>query len=366
MSSDMMRALVFRGNAHIEEKTVPMPILVDDTDAIVRISICGLCGSDMHAFHCRENVDVGTIMGHEFVGVIQEVGPKISHLNIGDKVMSPFTTSCGACVPCCSGLSARCVRSQVFGAIQQGKGLHGAQAQFIRVPMAESTLMKIPDGLSEEKALLLGDVCSTGFYAVSNAGLTMDFESTTNNHRFSVAVVGCGPVGLMAVLAAKTLGASRIIAVDSISGRLDKAMDFGATVIVDASSSSVVEAVHEITEGIGADIVVEAVGLPSAFDSACNMVKFGGTISVAGCHAHASIPLSRLYDKNLTIKSGRCPARSYMEKLVHMIDCLPQDPAAIITHRLPLTSDAYRIFDTKAHGCIKVVMDPWVHPAATT
>jgi threonine dehydrogenase-like Zn-dependent dehydrogenase len=353
-----MPALVFRGKQHIALENVPLPTLEAPTDAIVRISICGLCGSDMHPYHCREHVDVGTICGHEFVGCVHETGTAVMHFKVGDRVMSPFTVSCGDCCFCKRGLTARCVKSQLLGWKGNGNGLHGAQTRFIRIPLADSTLVRIPSGITDEQALLLGDVFSTGYFAADNSDLATRYCRDVGIAA-TVAIVGCGPVGLIAILAARHLGASKILAVDSVPERLSMAQRFGATA-VDRSQCDPVDWVLGETDGYGVDVVIEAVGLPSAFELACSITRAGGTISVAGCHTEASMPLSKLYDKNLTLKSGRCPARAYMERLLPLVKALHADPAEIITHCVALSPDAYRMFDARRDGCIKVIMDPWL------
>lgn len=355
----LMKALVFRGKCSIALEDVPRPTIQADTDVIVSISLCGLCGSDMHPYHCREKgLDHGTVCGHEFVGTVHEVGPKVMKFKLGELVMSPFTTSCGGCFYCARGLTARCECSQLFGWVEQGHGLHGAQAQFVRVPLADSTLVAVPAGISIEQALLLGDVFSTGFYSAENAGIQDYAANDPNGAGPVVAVVGCGPVGLIAVMAARHLGASTVLAIDSVPERLQLGQKFG-TDVVDRSACDAVHAVREKTGGRGADVVLEAVGLPPAFELAFELVRPGGVVSVAGCHAEAAAPLSMVYNKNLKIMSGRCSARHFMDKLLPLVQENKFDLEAIITHRLPLSPEAYTLFDSRKDGVIKVVMDPW-------
>ena len=354
-----MKALVFRGKCTINLEDVPIPTIQSDTDAIILICVSGLCGSDMHPYHCREKgLDYGTVCGHEFVGTVHQIGPKVKNFKIGEVVMSPFTTCCGGCFFCNRGLTARCECSQLFGWVEQGQGLHGAQAQFIRVPLADSTLVAVPPDISHEQALLLGDVFSTGFYCAENAGIETYADDDPDGVGPVVAVVGCGPVGLIAVMAAKHLGANKVLAIDSVPERLQLAQKFGAEVI-DRSVTDAVHAVREMTGGRGADVVLEAVGLPPAFELACELIRPGGVVSVAGCHAEVAAPLSMVYNKNLTLKSGRCSARHFMEKLLPLVRAGKFDLEAIITHRLPLTPEAYELFDSRRDGVIKVVMDPW-------
>ncbi|MFQ5752533.1 MAG: alcohol dehydrogenase catalytic domain-containing protein, partial [bacterium] len=218
-----MKALTFHGKEKIKYETVPEPKIVAPTDVIVQILLAGICGSDLHPYHEREKgLDHGTIMGHEFVGEIVEIGKEVNSFKKGTRVFSPFTTNCGKCFYCQKGLTCRCPDGQLFGWVEKGVGLHGGQAEFVRVPLADSTLLPIPENVTPEEALLLGDVCATGFFCADKA------EVTPNG---VYAVLGCGPVGLMAVLAARDAGAEPIFAIDAISERLQLSRKFGAIAI---------------------------------------------------------------------------------------------------------------------------------------
>jgi threonine dehydrogenase-like Zn-dependent dehydrogenase len=371
-ADQMMKALVFRGPRNIALESVLIPEIEELTDCIVKITLCSVCGSDMHPYHAREvGIDHGTICGHEFVGTVHKMGSSITTFTIGQRVMSPFTCSCANCFYCCRGLTARCEHSQVFGWKENNKGLHGAQAQFIRIPLAESTLLPLPDPISDEIGLLLGDILSTGYFCAENAEI--------NHSTDVVAVVGCGPVGLLAVAAARYLGAKTVIALDAIPDRLAVAQKiYHALPINISTTADVVKEVQNLTQGRGADCVLELVGLPAAFKLACDLVRPGGIVSVAGCHAEAVAPMQLVYNKNLTIKSGRCSARYFMDKLLPLLllqakGCSSEsgngnesgensfiDLTPIITHRLPLNPEAYTVFDSKKDGVIKVVMNPWL------
>src|SRR6185503_15012518 len=215
-----MHALTFAGKEIIEYSTVTEPQLLEPTDAIVKTTLAGICGSDLHVYHERETgLDHGTVMGHEFTGIIEETGSAVKKFKKGAKVLSPFTTSCGECYYCRIGLSCRCEKGNLFGWEEKGRGLQGAQANYIRVPMADSTLLPLSNDLNEKKGLLLGDVFSTGYFCADNAGI-----NPKNVH----VVIGCGPVGLMTIIAAKHLGAEKLFAIDTIPGRLAKAKESGA------------------------------------------------------------------------------------------------------------------------------------------
>jgi threonine dehydrogenase-like Zn-dependent dehydrogenase len=289
-------------------------------------------------------------MGHEFTGEVVEVGPQVGRFEIGDAVLSPFTTSCGDCFYCERGLTARCVKGQLFGYVENGSGLQGGQAEYVRVPLADSTLAAVPADVSPEEALLLGDVFSTGYFCAQQAGV--EPGSTC-------AILGCGPVGLMAVVGARELGAERIFALDSIPERLELAGTFGATPI-DFKSLDPVAVVHEATRGRGADAALDAVGSSASTRAAYDLVRPGATISVVGVHYDEQFPFSPpdAYDKNLTFTVGRCPARRVMRELIPVVQAKKYDLASIISHRLPLAdgSEAYRLFDEKRDRCTKVVL----------
>jgi threonine dehydrogenase-like Zn-dependent dehydrogenase len=346
-----MKALTFHGKRAIHHETVDDPRVIESSDAIVKVGLSAVCGSDMHVYHGREpGMDTGTVMGHEFTGAIVETGTGVKTLEVGDRVMSPFTTSCGDCFYCHRGLTARCVNGQLFGYVENGAGLQGSQAEYLRVPLADGTLAIVPEGVSPEEALLLGDVFSTGYFCALQA--RVEPGSTC-------AVVGCGPVGLMAVVGARELGAERIFAVDSIPERLELAGSFGATPI-DFESTDPVAVVREATQGRGADAALDAVGTSASTRTAYDLVRPGATISVVGVHYDERFPFSPpdAYDKNLTFTVGRCPARRVMQVLIPVVQAKKYDLASIISHRLPLAegSEAYRLFDEKRDRCTKVVL----------
>jgi len=348
-----MHALTFHKIEEIHHESVPDPQIEAPNDVIVKVHLAGICGSDLHVYHGREKgIDAGTVMGHEFVGEIVELGKEVRNLLKGDLVFSPFTTNCGACFYCQKNLPCRCTSGQLFGWRQNGVGLHGGQAEYVRVPLAESTLLKIPENILAEEALLMGDVLSTGYFCADMAEVKPDGV---------YAVIGCGPVGLMAVIGARELGAKKIFAIDAVSERLALAEKFGA-ITVDYQKADALEMIREATEGRGADAVLEVVGSPSAAKMAINLVRPGGIISVVGVHneEHFAFSPNDAYDKNLTYKVGRCPARYYMEKLVPLVQKKKYDLITIFSHRLPLAEGVrgYKIFAEKLEGCTKVVVKP--------
>ncbi len=346
-----MYALIFHGKQNLHFESVPDPIIQQPTDVIVKVHLCGICGSDLHPYHEREKgLDHGTVMGHEFVGEIVEIGRDVRTLKKGDRVFSPFTTNCGRCFFCQKGLTCRCVAGQLFGWVANGVGLQGGQAECVRVPLAESTLLKMPDGVLPEQALLLGDVCSTGFFCADLA------EAEPGG---AYAVIGCGPVGLMAIVGARERGAEKIFAIDAIPERLALAQKFGATPI-HVQIDDPIEILRSATDGRGADAAMEVVGSAAAAKLAVKLIRAGGIIATVGVHTEQEMAFSPVeaYDKNLTYKIGRSPARAYMERLIPLVQKNKYDLTAIITHRWPLNRgvEAYQIFDEKKDGCIKVVL----------
>lgn len=354
-----MKALVFEGIRRIACSTVPDPSLADDGDALVRVRAAAICGSDLHVYRGLETgLDAGTVMGHELAGEVVETGPGVTRFRVGDLVVSPFTTSCGGCFYCRLDLTARCVRGQLFGWVEEGRGLHGVQAEYVRVPLADSTLVGIPGGpegtppIPPELALFAGDILATGWFGAESAG--------AGSGR-SVAVVGCGPVGLMAAVAARELGAERVFAVDALPDRLALAARWGAEP-VDFQAEDPIERIREETGGRGADAVVEAVGTPQASRLAFDLVRPGGTIAAVGVHVedHLAFAPGEAYDKNLTYRAGRCPARVYMDRLLPLVQSGKYDLSALISHRLTLRQGpvGYDLFDRRLPGCTKVVLLP--------
>ncbi len=345
-----MRALTLHGTEDLRHERVDDPSIGSPTDVIVRVELSAICGSDLHPYFGRESgYDPGTIPGHEFVGEVVEVGRDVKLFAIGERVHAPFTTSCGVCDPCRSGLTSRCVRGALFGWRQSGQGLHGGQAELVLVPLAESTLLPIPEGIDEVEALLLGDVLSTGFYASEQAAVAPGS---------AVAVVGCGPVGLMAVVSAIELGAERVVAIDPVEERRAAAERFGA----DSRSPDEVEELLAETRGAGFLSVIEAVGSPAAAALAFRLTRAGGVLSTVGVHTSSTFAFSPVeaYDRNLTLRIGRCPARALMERLVPLVRSRRFDLASVVTDRVALSDGpaAYRAFAKRRAGTLKFVLEP--------
>ena len=353
-----MRAILYHAPHDVRFGDTAEPRLLHERDAIVGVEVAGLCGSDLHVWHGRETgLDAGTVMGHEFAGRVIEAGP-LAAWKPGDRVVAPFSTSCGQCFFCREGLTARCDKGRLFGWVEKGVGLHGGQAERVRVPLADSTLMPAPQGVALEVALLIGDVLATGWHAAKSAAV---------RHDRAVAVLGLGPVGLCAVLAALEQGAQRVLAFDAVPERLAFAAGLGAEVHALAGGKPeevrdrALSAVRVATEGRGVDAVLECVGSEGASRLAFDLVRPGGVISAVGVHHEATFPFSPVesYDKNLTYRIGRCPARAYDVDLTPVVAKHAAVLAKLITHRVPLERgpEMYRLFDGKKDGVLKVVFE---------
>lgn len=347
-----MKALTFRGKEKIVFESIADPAILKPGDAIVKVKLSCICGSDLHVYYEHEKgLDHGTAMGHEFVGEIVEAGSEVKLFRVGDQVMSPFTTNCGRCFYCQIGLTCRCEKGQLYGWVEKGKGLQGGQAEFVRVPMADATLEKIPEGVSMEEGLLLGDILSTGFFCAHQA----EIKPTGVQ-----AVVGCGPVGMMTIVGAREYGATKLFAIDSVEARLEMAESFGA-IPINFKKQDPLEVIKEHNQGRGADAVMEVVGNGNAARLAYDILRPGGIISTVGvCNdQHLAFSPVEAYNKNITYKVGRCPAHFYMNKLIPIVQQKKYDITAILSHRMPLSEGTagYDIFANKKDNCLKVVLE---------
>lgn len=362
-----MDALTFQGVESVAFQTVPDPEVVAPRDALVRVEFAGLCGSDLHPYFGREvGIDVGTVLGHEFVGEVIALGPAATDrspdggppLAIGDRVVAPFTTNCGECGYCVRGLTARCVRGRLFGWREGGSGLHGGQAALVRIPFADATLARVPEALEDVGlAILAGDILSTALFGAHIAAV---------GEGDVVAVIGCGPVGLLSVRAALAAGAKAVVAVDRVAGRLEAAERFGGVPAAlgkgEDALRAALEAVRSLTDGLGADAAIEAVGSPAATRTAANLLRAGGRIAAVGVHneAHLAISPVELYDRNLTYAAGRCSARHWLPRALELAATESDLLSTLISHRLPLADgpEAYRRFGARDPGWLKVLLTP--------
>jgi threonine dehydrogenase-like Zn-dependent dehydrogenase len=345
-----MRAVVYRGEGDVRVEDVPEPALVAAGDAIVRVHKTAICGSDLHFFHGRvPGIFEGTVVGHEFVGEVIAVGEAVTRFGVGDEVIGSFQIACGTCPPCAKGRFNHCEELAVLGYGIFVGDLAGAQAEQVRVPHADVNLLRVPSGLTGEQALFAGDILTTGWYAAGIAEITPGDD---------VVVVGAGPVGTFAQMAAHAMGAGRVVAVDMVSSRLELAAGLGSLTVNSAERSASM-GVEETLGGM-ADVVIETVGLPPALLTAIDCVRPGGTVSVIGVHTEFEwpLPLGNLFTRNITLRfGGSCNVQGWWEQAIVAIQQGQADPTAIITHRMPLddAAEGYRLFDTKE--AMKVVLD---------
>ena len=346
-----MRAVVYEGIGRVAVRDVANPRLEEPDDALVRVSVSGICGSDLHFLSGKAPIDPGETLGHEAVGIVEAVGGEVTRFSPGDRVVVAFDIVCGRCWFCLRGQTQLCEDFRNLGAGAFGGGLAGAQAERLRVPVADVNLLAVPDGVDDERALLVGDVLTTGYYAASIA------EPESGD---SVAVVGCGPVGYACIVSLLAAGVGRVLALDREPARLALAAGAGADPI-DVRTCDPQTAVADATQDRGADVVIEAVGRPEAFETAIGAVRRGGTVVVVGMYAGESteIQLGVYWARALRIVfAGICPVHAWWDRSMTEVASGRIDPAAMVTHRLPLerATEGYALFG--AHEATKVVLRP--------
>lgn len=324
-----MRAVVYEGVGRVAVAEVADPELLLPDDAIVRVRLAAICGSDLHFLHGKAPLEPGEGIGHEAVGVVEAVGPDVRRFRVGDRVAVSFVIACGACWFCARRQTQLCEDFRNLGAGIFGGGLGGAQAELLRVPHADVNLLALPQGLEDERAVFLGDVLATGVYA---AGLG---EVGPGD---AVAVVGAGPVGFFAAQAARARGADPVLVLDRLPDRLALAERLGAEP-VDVEARNPQMAVARRTGDRGADVVIEAVGHPSAFETALDVVRRGGRVVVVGMYAGEQVeaPLGVWWARALDVRfAGICPVHAWWERALEELLTGRIDPAPLVSHRLPL------------------------------
>ncbi|KZL92527.1 zinc-dependent alcohol dehydrogenase [Clostridium magnum] len=376
-----MKAVTFQGIKNVKVKDVQAPKIQKSDDIIVKLTSTAICGSDLHLIHDMvPNIHQDYIIGHEPMGIVEEVGPEVTKVKKGDRVIVPFNVSCGECFFCKHDLTCMCDNSNpngenggFFGYSETFGGYPGGQAEFMRVPYGNFTPFRIPDDceVEDEKLLLMSDAMATAYWSVENAGVK---KGNT------VIILGCGPIGLLAQKFAWLHGAERVIAVDYIDYRLEHAKKHNKVEIVNFEQhQNTGEYLREITHG-GADIVIDCVGMDGkmtpleflgsgvklqsgalgAFIMATQAVRKGGMIQVTGVYGgrYNAFPFGDIMNRNINIRTGQAPVIPYMPKLYSLLTEGKVDPSDIITHRLPLDKAeyGYEVFDTKTDGCIKVVL----------
>jgi threonine dehydrogenase-like Zn-dependent dehydrogenase len=396
MKEESMRALVWHGKEDIRCDTVTDPEIEQPRDAIVKVTSCAICGSDLHLFHNFIPAMLpGDVMGHEMMGEVVEVGPEAKHkLKVGDRVVVPFTIICGECDQCKRGNFSVCqttnrkkyLADKVFGHATAGLfgythltgGYPGGQAEYLRVPFADATHIKVPDGIPDEKVLFLGDIFPTGW----QAAVQCDIQPTD-----TVAIWGCGPVGQMAIRSAVLLGAKQVIAIDHLPERLEMA-EAGGAITINFDEESVVERLNELTGGEGPEKCIDAIGLeahvsPSMPDTVYDRAKQvlgaesdrphvlremiyvcrpAGVISIPGVYGGLvdKIPMGQMMNKGLTIRTGQTHVNRWTDDLLRRIEEGQIDPSFVITHTVSLDEgpEMYKVFRDKQDSCIKVVLKP--------
>jgi S-(hydroxymethyl)glutathione dehydrogenase/alcohol dehydrogenase len=378
---DNMKAIVYEGIKDVKVKNVGDPKIEKDDDIIVKVTSTAICGSDLHLIHGMvPNMPKGFILGHETMGIVEEVGRDVHKVKKGDRVIVPFPISCGHCWYCEHDLWSQCDNSNpngetgaYFGYSKTFGGYDGGQAEYLRVPYANVGPTVVPEDLSDEQVLFLTDVLPTSYWGTEIGGVKKDD---------TVVVLGCGPIGLTTIKWAAYKGAKRIIAVDYIDYRLEHARkNYGVEVINFDQHDNTGEYIKDITKG-GADVVIDCVGMDgkmtilemvesalklqggskSAIEIATQAVRKGGTVALVGVYGarYNMFPLGDFFARNITLKMGQCPAHSYIEPILELIKNGKFDPTDIITHVLPLDDgeQGYEIFDEKKDNCIKVILKP--------
>lgn len=379
-----MRAMVYRGpyKVRVEEKDVPR--IEHPNDAIVKVVRAAICGSDLHLYHgMMPDTRIGHTFGHEFIGVVEQVGSSVQHLQVGDRVMVPFNIYCGTCFFCARGLYSNCHNVNpnatavggIYGYSHTTGGYDGGQAQYVRVPFADVGPEKIPDWLDDEDALLMTDALSTGYFGAQLADI---HEGDT------VAVLGAGPVGLYAARSAWLMGAGRVVVIDQLDYRLEKAKEFAhAETRNYTEHRDIVVEMKKATDGLGFDRVIEAVGAeadgnlvqhvtaaklklqggsPIALNWAIDGVRKGGTVSVMGAYGpiFSAVKFGDAMNKGLTLRMNQAPVARQWPRLLEHIRNGYLKPSDLVTHRIPLEhiAEGYHLMSSKLDGIIKPVIIP--------
>ena len=344
-----MRAVTFQAPGEVLVEDVDEPKILDPGDAIVRIEASGICGSDLHIYHGRVQIEPGFTIGHEYVGSVIEVGSGVRDVGVGDRVLGCFQTACGRCWFCRRGMFHKCDSSRTFGHGAALGALPGTQAEQALVPNADLVLRKVPEGMSDDIALFAGDVMGTGYHAVAESGLAPGDVA---------AVLGLGPVGLCAVQAARAVGAAHVIAIDTVAERLAMAESFGAQA-VHLSEGDPRAAAREATAGRGVDVCVDAVGDPRALELALRLTRKCGTVQALGVYAErCEVHMGLLWIKALNLRSGHANVIGHVDSVVAMMSAGLLDPSALVTHHMNLDEapEAYALYDRRE--ALKIVLKP--------
>jgi len=389
-----MKANCWHGKKDVRVERVPDPQILNDQDAIVRITSTAICGSDLHLYNgFVPTMEAGDILGHEFMGEVVETGRGVKKLKKGDRVVVPFPIACGSCFSCANGLTSCCENSNpnahlaekmwghspsgIFGYSHLTGGYAGGQAEYARVPFADVGPVKVPQHLTDDQVLFLSDIFPTGY---------MGAEMCNIKPGDTIAVWGCGPVGQFAMKSAFMLGAERVIAIDRVPERLEMARQKVGAETINYERTDIYEALREMTGGVGPDSCIDAVGLeahapslqyvydrakqammlesdrPIALRQAIMSCRNGGTVSVVGVYGGFidKFPMGSVMNRSLTIKTGQCHVHRYIQPLLERIVNGEIDPSFVISHHLPLEDapEGYSIFNNKQDECTKIVLKP--------
>jgi threonine dehydrogenase-like Zn-dependent dehydrogenase len=389
-----MKANCWYGKTDVQVVDVPDPKIINRRDAVVKVTMTAICGSDLHLYNgFVPTMEKGDILGHEFMGEVVEIGPDVKELKVGDRVVASFPISCGSCFFCQKEMYSLCENSNpnawiaqklfghspagIYGYTHMLGGFAGGQAQYVRVPFADIGTIKIPHGLQDEQVLFLSDIFPTGYMAAENCNIQPGD---------TIAVWGCGPVGQFAIASARLLGAERVIGIDRFPERLRMAREESEAETINYEETNVYHALMEMTGGMGPDACIDAVGMeahmpgvigaydrfkqammlesdrPHVLRQAIMACRKGGTVSVPGVYGgfDDKIPLGSFVNKALTLKTGQTHVQRYMPPLLERIEKGEIDPSFVITHRMSLEDapKGYDIFLNKQEDCIKVVLKP--------
>jgi threonine dehydrogenase-like Zn-dependent dehydrogenase len=388
-----MKAVCWRGSKEVRTEEVPDPRILNPRDAVVRVTSTAICGSDLHLYNgVFKGMQKGDVLGHEFMGVVEQVGSGVKNLREGDRVVVPFHVSCGGCFfcrmseySCCDNSNPNAVESEdilgapvtgMFGYSHLTGGYAGGQAEMVRVPFADVGPLKLPDAVPDEKVLFLSDILPTAWMGAENCGI---------NPGDTVAVWGCGPVGLLAIHCLQHMGAGMIIAIDSVRERLAKAKELDA-IPLDFEDSEIYECIYDLTGGRGPDACLDAVGMeahgtgvlaavdrvkqtlkiendrPAVLRQMIRCCRKAGTISLLGVYSGMidTFPMGVAFNKGLKFRMGQTPVHRYQRLLLEKILDGDLNPELVISHTLPLdrAEEAYQMFADRADGCTKVVLKP--------
>ena len=344
-----MQAVTFQAPREVRLEERPEPEVGSPDEAVVRVEATGVCGSDLHIYHGRVQIEPGFTLGHEFVGTVIAAGDGVTGVREGDRVLGCFCTACGICFFCRRGDYHKCDNGRTFGHGATLGNLQGSQAEQVLVPNANLTLRRVPEGMSDDVALFAGDVMGTGYHAATASGLQPGDTA---------AVLGLGPVGLCAVQAAKAAGAAQVIAVDTVEDRLRMAGAFGA-VPVHLTEEDPRAAVKAATEGRGVDVAIDAVGHPDALELAIRLARKTGTVNAIGVYAErCEVHMGLVWIKALRLVTGFANVLGHVDRVLALLEQGVLDPTPLVTHHMPLAdaAEAYEVYDRRE--ALKIVLSP--------